>query len=150
MPNAFNTGQTITSANAVFTISQPALFPAPVQIQGFSTDKAWATESVVIAETLMGVDGIMSSGYLPNMVKMTVSLQADSSSKGVFQSIVDNTKNLRDTFYFDGIITLPSTGEVYTFTRGVLENYKAIQDGAKVLQPTEVTICWNYVQKSFQ
>ena len=75
---------TITSANSTFTITAASLFPTPVQLQGYASDKAFATEALELAEVQMGVDGRMTSGYVPNVVKQTISLQADSPSRSIF------------------------------------------------------------------
>ena len=140
--------KTLTSANSVFTISQSSLFPAPVQLQGYAADKAWSTEALELAETLMGVDGILSAGYVPNPVKQTVTLQADSDSKEIFDTIIMFSKARRETFFLNGEIILPSTGEVHTLTRGVLTTAKQIPDGQKILQPIDYVITWNDVDGS--
>ena len=75
---------TITSANSVFTIVVASLFPAPVQLQGYASDKAVVTDAIDMAEIQMGVDGRMTSGYVPMPTKQTVSLQADSPSSRYF------------------------------------------------------------------
>ena len=72
---------TITSANSVFTIVIAGLFPAPVQLQGYASDKAFTTEALDLAEVQMGVDGRMTAGFVPNPTKQTITLQADSPSK---------------------------------------------------------------------
>ena len=59
---------TITSANSVFTLVVAGLFPAPVQLKGYASDKAFTTEAVDLAEVQMGVDGRMTAGFVPNPV----------------------------------------------------------------------------------
>jgi enamine deaminase RidA (YjgF/YER057c/UK114 family) len=90
----------------------------------------------------MGVDGRMTSGYTPQPCTQTISLQADSPSKAIFQAIAQATQAKRDTFYISGTISLPSTGEVFIGTRGVLKNFKPIPDAAKVLQPMDFVVVW--------
>lgn len=137
--------QSITSSNSVFTIIVPGLFPVPVQLSGYATDKAFVTEALDLAEVLMGVDGKMSAGYVPNPVKQTITLQADSKSKSVFNLIITATKTAQEVFYISGSISLPSTGESFTLTRGILTNGKQIPDAQKVLQPMDFTITWESV-----
>ena len=139
---------TITSANSVFTISVPGLFPVPVQLQGYSAEKAWNTDQLEIAETQMSVDGRMTAGYVFNSVKQTISLQADSPSKIIFTTIVAASRAARDAYYISGSISLPSTGEVFICTRGVLRSHKPLADAAKVLQPMDFTIEWESIQGS--
>jgi hypothetical protein len=136
---------TITSANSVFTISVPGLFPVPQQLKGYSAEKAWSTDNVDLAEVQMGVDGRMTAGYTPNPVKQTISLQADSPSKDIFTSIARAMKAAREVYYISGTIDLPSTGESFVCTRGVLQAVKPLPDAGKVLQPMEFMIVWESV-----
>lgn len=139
---------TITSANSVFTIVIPGLFPAPVQLQGYASDKAFTTEAIDLAEVQMGVDGRMTAGFTPNPTKQTVTLQADSPSKDIFTALIQAMKTAREVFYISGSIALPSTGESFTLTRGILTNTKQIPDAQKVLQPMDFVITWESVNRS--
>lgn len=139
---------TITSANSVFTIVVPGLFPAPVQLRGYSSDRAFTTEAVDLAEVQMGVDGRMTAGFTPNPVKQTITLQADSPSKDIFTAVIQAMKTAREVFYISGSISLPSTGESFTLTRGILVNAKQIPDAQKVLQPVDYVITWESVNRS--
>jgi hypothetical protein len=139
---------TITSANSVFTLVVAGLFPAPVQLRGYASDKAFTTEAVDLAEVQMGVDGRMTAGFVPNPVKQTITLQADSPSKGIFTAVIQAMKTAREVFYISGSIALPSTGESFTLTRGILTNAKQIPDAQKVLQPVDFTITWESVSRS--
>ena len=137
---------TITSANSVFTISVPGLFPVPVQLSGYSAEKAWETQQQDLAETQMGVDGRQTAGYVPFPVEQTVSLQADSPSKSIFKTIAQAMQSAKDVYYIQGTIDLPATGESFSGVRGVLVNWKAIPDAAKVLQPMSFAIRWESLQ----
>ena len=139
---------TITSANSQLTMIVPGLFPAPVQIQGYATDKAFANDALDVAESMMGVDGKASFGYTPNLTKFTITLQADSASKEFFNTLVGATKTAREIFIVNANLTLPSTGESYTFTRGTLTNIKQIPDGQKVLQPQDYVFMFESVNRS--
>ena len=139
---------TITSANSVFTIVVPGLFPAPVQLRGYSSDRAFTTEAVDMAEVQMGVDGRMTAGFVPNPVKQTITLQADSPSKDIFTALIQAMKTAREVYFVSGSIVLPSTREVFTLTRGILTNAKQIPDAQKVLQPVDYVITWESVNRS--
>lgn len=139
---------TITSANSVFTIVVPGLFPAPVQLRGYATDRAFTTEAVDLAEVQMGVDGRMTAGFVPNPVKQTITLQADSPSKDIFTALIQAMKTAREVYFVSGSIALPSTGEAFTLTRGILTNAKQIPDAQKVLQPMDFVITWESVSRS--
>lgn len=139
---------TITSANSVFTLVVAGLFPAPVQLRGYASDKAFTTEAVDLAEVQMGVDGRMTAGFVPNPVKQTITLQADSPSKDIFTAVIQAMKTAREVFYISGSISLPSTGESFALTRGILTNAKQIPDAQKVLQPVDYVITWESVNRS--
>ena len=139
---------TITSANSVFTIVVPGLFPAPVQLRGYATDRAFTTEAVDLAEVQMGVDGRMTAGFVPNPVKQTITLQADSPSKDIFTVLIQAMETAREVYFVSGSIALPSTGEAFTLTRGILTNAKQIPDAQKVLQPVDYVITWESVNRS--
>lgn len=138
----------ITSANSIFTLVVTGLFPAPVQIRGYSVDKAFMNDAIDMAEIHMGVDGRMTAGYVPNPTKITVSLEADSPSKPFFAALIAAMKTAREVYYLSGSITLTATGEEFTLTRGVLSNVKQIPDAAKVLQPQDFVITWESVDRS--
>ena len=140
------TDTTITSANSVFFISVPGLFPIPQKLEGYAAEKAWSTEGIQLAETQMGVDGRKTSGYTPVIVKQTISLQADSPSKIIFNSIAAATIAARDTYNIEGTISLPSTGEAFACHRGTLTNFKPVPDAAKVLQPMDFVIEWESIK----
>lgn len=139
---------TITSANSVFTLVVAGLFPAPVQLRGYASDKAFTTEAVDLAEVQMGVDGRMTAGFVPNPVKQTITLQADSPSKDIFTAMIQAMKTAREVFYISGSIALPSTGESFALTRGILTNAKQIPDAQKVLQPVDYVITWERIDRS--
>ena len=139
---------TITSANSVFILSAPDLYPAGVAIQGYATDKAFATEALAIAETMMGVDGKLTGGYTPTPVKQTITLQADSPSKSIFDAIVRTTRQTGDIMYLNAVINLPGPGEAYTLANGILTSAKQMPDAQKVLQAQEYVITWESVSVS--
>jgi hypothetical protein len=139
---------TITSANSVFTLLVPGLFPVPVQLQGYSSDRAFTTEALDLAEVQMGVDGRMTAGYTPNPTRQTITLQADSPSRDIFTAMIQAMKTAREVFYISGTIALPSTGEVFSLTRGILTNVKQLPDAQKVLQPVDYIVTWESVNRS--
>lgn len=139
---------TITSANSVFTIVVPGLFPAPVQLRGYSSDKAFITEALALAEVNMGVDGRLTAGYVPNPTVQDITLQADSPARKIFSAIIAATKVRREVFFITGNIDLPSTGETYALRRGVLTKAHQIPGAQKVLQPKDYQITWEGVDES--
>lgn len=139
---------TITSANSVFTLAAAGVFPVPQNLVGYSSDKAFATDALDLAEVQMGVDGRMTAGYTPNPVKQTISLQADSPSRDLMTTLIQFIKTQREIVYLTGSIVLPATGESFSCIRGVLTNVKQIPDANKVLQPVDFTITWESINRS--
>jgi nitroreductase len=142
------TDTSITSANSVLTLVVGGLFPAPVQMKGYASDKAFVTEALELAEVNMGVDGRMTAGFTPNPVKQTITLQADSPSKAFFAAIIAAMKTSREIFWLSGDLTLPATGESFSLTRGILSAGKQIPDAQKVLQAMDFVITWESVNAS--
>ncbi len=147
--NAITGGATtITSANSVVMLAVQGLFTTPVQLQGYSTDKAWDTAAVVVTETQIGVDGRKTAGLVFNAIKQTFSLQADSPSVQIFEAIYAAQRAARDVYYISATIELPSTGESYICNKGTLEDYNAVASAGKVLNAREFSINWGSVQAS--
>lgn len=139
---------TITSANSILTMVVPGLFPVPVSIQGYASDDAFMLDALDLAEVSMGVDGKMSAGYTPQPVKQTITLQADSASKDFFSILTQAIKTAREVFYISATLSLPSTGESFTFTRGILTSVMQAPDAKKILQPQRFVITWESVNRA--
>lgn len=139
---------TITSANSVLTLVVAGLFPVPVKMEGYSSDRAFITDPIDLAEVQMGVDGRMTAGFTPNPVRQTITLQADSPSRAFFTTLAQSMLTAREVFWITGALALPSTGESFDMVRGILTNHKMIPDAAKVLQPVDFIITWERVNRS--
>jgi len=130
---------TLTAANSVILLGVVGLFPVPQQLQGFATDDVFATDAVETVETMMGVDGGLSAGWVPT------ALQADSGSNGVFDAWYAAQEVARETFAAFGEITLPAIGKKYEMVRGFLTSYSPIPETKKVLQPRKYTLTWQRI-----
>ena len=137
--------KTLTAANSVYMLTIRNLFPAPQQLQGFAADDAFSAETVQPSEVVMGVDGIMSAGWLPVMTPQQISLQADSASADIFDAWHAAMKVARELYFADALISLPALGKSYVLTRGALTSYTSIVGVKKILQPRTFTITWNTV-----
>lgn len=135
----------LTSANSVLGIGVTGLYGVAQILQGFSEGDAYSIDTVDVAETSMGVDGILSAGYIPQKKVMKVTLQADSTSVNFFEAWYAAQEASRDVFIAFGIITQKSVAKQYTLTRGFLKNYSPIGDAKKILQPRSFSIEWNSV-----
>ena len=135
----------ITSANAIYTLSVPDVFTTPQILQGFATDDAFATEAIEIAETMLGVDGIMSYGWLPFITHQTIVFQADSISiPNTMEVWVSAQIAARAIYTASASIALPALNKVYTLGNGVITRMTPIPAGKKVLGPQTYQIDWNY------
>ena len=137
--------RTITSADSVFILSSADFALAATQIQGYAADAAFATDEADTAEVVLGVDGVMSAGWVPRMYRQTITLQADSPSIDIFDGIVLAQDANRTVFRLGGVITLPGTERSYTLSRGVLNRHTSIPTAQRTLQPRTFTITWESI-----
>jgi hypothetical protein len=134
---------TLTSANSVLAIGVTGLYDVAQILQGFSEGDAYSIDTVDVAETMLGVDGILSAGWIPQRKVMNVTLQADSSSINFFESWYAAQEAAREVFTAFGNINQSSVDRNYTLIRGFLKNYAPIGDAKKILQPRKFQIEWN-------
>lgn len=138
----------ITSANAIITLVQPILFPTPQQLQNFSVDEITDIDEVEVLEEQMGVDGILSFGFVWVPRRQRIMLKADSPSIDFFDTIMLQQQAVQDVYALGGEITFPSVGKKYDLVNGGLKNYKPIPRAARTLQPQSFQIIWNQVLPS--
>lgn len=135
----------ISSANAIFQILIATVLPIPVPLQGFSADDIFTVNPLESAETLMGVDGKLSAGFVFVPVKQEIALQADSISNLVFDQWYQAQQAAKDVFQCQGVVWLPAIGEKWTLINGFLSTFHPIPDARKVLQPRRHAITWESV-----
>ena len=137
---------TITSANASFYLTVAGIAAVGSQkLQGWATDDAFAAEDVTVSETLMGIDGKMSAGFVNAICPMTITFQADSPSLPLFDAWWAQQRAVQDTYFANGIITLPSVGYTYALVKGALKSLPPMPDAKKVLQPRKIKIDWQSI-----
>lgn len=137
--------RSITSADSTFAISSADFALAATILEGYAADAAFAMENADTAETMLGVDGKLSAGWVPRSYNQTITLQADSKSRAVFDALVMAQDVSRQIFRLNGVITLPGNQYSYTLSRGVLKNYTAMPTAQRVLQPMTFVIEWERV-----
>ncbi len=135
----------LTGADVVLMLGVTSLYSTPQQIQGFSTDAAWDAESVANAQTVMGVDGIMSAGYVAVERAQSITLQADSPSVGFFDTWAQATETARNVYFAFGTAVYPGTQRKYALTRGVLVAYPPMPGVGKLLKPVTYGITWQSI-----
>ncbi|MGZ8442539.1 MAG: phage tail fiber protein [Candidatus Binatia bacterium] len=126
---------TLTTANSVFMLGVASLYNVPVKIEGFTTDDSFAVEDVTNAEVMMGLDGKMSAGYTPYPTVLPVTLQADSASNLIFDTLLQAEKLAREKYELNGTILIPSINRIFTFTRGFMTKASPMPANKKILQP---------------
>ena len=135
----------ITSANSVLLIGVAGLYTVPQQLQGFGADDAYAVDPVDVTESLIGVDDIMSSGWVPQMKVMHVTLQADSASNTFFETWYAAQEAAREVYQAFGTIYQPAVSKAYACTNGVLMNYTPLAEAGKTLRPRKFQIRWQTI-----
>jgi hypothetical protein len=138
--------KTLTSANNVLVLAVPGLFDVAQHIQGFANDDAFNFSDPETGETLMGVDGILSFGWIPAPFDQTIMLQADSNSIQFFDDWYMGEQQAREKLPASGTVQLPSIGKTYNLVRGVLKSPSIVPGVKKLLQPRKFVITWNFVQ----
>jgi hypothetical protein len=140
--------KTITAANSIYMLAIAGVYPTPTKLEGYAADAAFASDDIAPAETVMGVDGNMSAGYLPYMTIQTISIMPDSDSLKLFEGWLIAMNTAKEIFYAAATISLPSIGRKYTLTKGVLTAAKQIPEVKKVIQAATYKITWNTVAAS--
>lgn len=134
----------ITSANAVYMLTID-IFPAPQQLQGFAADDIFDTDPIESVETLMGVDGFLSAGFVFVPVRQQIHLQADSPSGSLFDAWWAANQVGRQSLFATGVVTLTALGTKWALFNGVLRSYQPIPNARRVLQPRVFGITWESV-----
>lgn len=137
--------RSITSADSTFVLSSADFALAATTLEGYAADAAFAMDNADTAETALGVDGKLSAGWVPRSYNQTITLQADSASRALFDALVTAQDATRNVFRLNGVINLPGNQYSYNLTRGVLKNYSAMPNAQRVLQPLTFTIEWEKV-----
>ncbi len=135
----------ITSANSILTLSIATLFPNPQQLQGFGVDDIYDIAQVKNVETLMGVDGLLSAGFVWKERVQTVTLQADSASNAIFDTWNAQQESNQTVYPAQGLIRLPGIATKFIQTRGFLTGYKPAPKAGRLLHPRTYEITWQRV-----
>lgn len=134
----------ITAANAILTIVIPPIFPVPIQIQRFAVDDIYMFDEIESVETMMGVDGVLSGGFVFKPQNQTITLMADSPSNDIFDTWSLQQIAGLTTYVAMGVLTLPALGKKFIQTNGFLTRYQ-LPGAKKLIQPRRYGITWNLV-----
>lgn len=138
-------GNTITSADAIITLTVTNLYPSGVQLQGFATDNIYGTDALDLAETVRGADGKLSAGFIYGNINQTFHIMPDSDSRAVFDTWAATSRASVSVFRCNATVILPAIGRKYSCVNGVLKQWKALPDAGKVLQASQAVIEWESI-----
>lgn len=138
----------LTGATVAYQLSITGLYNTPQQLQGFAADDVFATTPIKSIETLMGVDGVMSAGFVWVPIEQMIDLQADSDSNAIFDNWWQAQQAAEDVYFADAVIRLKALGIKWTMSRGVLSTYPPMPDVKKMIQPRKFGITWNNASPS--
>jgi hypothetical protein len=130
----------LTAANSVITLTVPTLLPVPVTLKGFATDDIYSTGEVDSAETMMGVDGTLSGGFVWAPVPITFTFMADSPSIASFEAWDAGQQAATDSFSGQLNITIPGLGKSYQAVTCFLTKTSRLPDAKKLMQPRKFTV----------
>lgn len=139
------TPNSISASNAVITLSIPPLFVVPQQLQGFGADDVFDIPAIESVETMMGVDGVLSAGFVFVKIPWSFTLQADSASNSVFDIWWTQMQAAQDVYAASGQVSLSSIGTKFNLTNGYLTSYKPAPDAKKLLQARKFTITFERI-----
>ena len=136
---------TITSVNAVYMLTIPGLYNSAQEIQQFSMDDLFSTDSIDTAELQMGSDGTLVGGFVFNPIKQSLTLLASSPSNDLFDNWYMAQRAARELYVATATVSLPAVGRIYTLTSGYLTGYAPMAAVKKVLQPRQYSITWGRI-----
>ncbi len=137
--------RTITAATAVYMLTVGTLFPVPQKLGGYMADDVFDTDDVDISETVMGVDGNLSVGYIPNPVEQTIYIMPDSPTTDLFDVWYAAQQLAREVIVCSATVYLPGPQKKYACTKGVLKRLKPIPSVKKVVQGQPYRLTWQSV-----
>ena len=135
----------LTSANAIIALTVANLFPAPVTLDHFGADRAFETEAIETAETVMTIDGHLAAGYVPNPVNQTFTLLPGSSGIFVIETLVLAQQTAKTIYRLGGTIVLPGISRQYSMNNGVLMSSNPIPNAGRILEARTFTVRWESV-----
>lgn len=135
----------LTAANATITLSVPGVFDSPQQLQGFSADDVFDIDQVKVIETSMGVDGILSGGFVFNEKVQNITLQSDSASCFLFDQWAQAQEAAMTPYTANGSTILTGLKTAFSLTKGFLTDYPPMPSAGKIIKPRKYTIRWQTI-----
>lgn len=137
---------TLTSADSVLMLVVPGLYDTPQNLQGYAADDIFTVGQVSSAETSMGLDGILSAGWIPQIKQMTIMLQANSSSVSIFDQWVDTQEDARELLPCTLVVSVSGVNMIYNCTNGFMTSQTLLPDAKKILQPRSFVLSFGSIK----
>ena len=135
-------GQSITSANAKFSLVIPGVFSSGVLLQNFAVDDMFDADPTELTEQRIGADGFFVGGYVFNLTNMPIIFQGNSSSVLIFQAWKQAQDSQRDIIVADGSIIMPAIGFKASLKDGLIKSMPAFPPHKKVVESWRVELSW--------
>lgn len=134
--------KTITAANVQISLSIPSLGIGPVILEGFAADDIFDVDKQPKVETVDGVDGNMSHGWVYASTKMDIHIMPDSPSAAIFQQWAQAMDQQRESHAAFATVIYPSLQATYNLVKGVLKEYPPMSSLKKLAQKLDFSIQW--------
>ena len=124
----------LSVSGITLTLAVPGVVSS-TPLVGYAPDDLYTIEDRDTGETMMGLDGVLSGGYVPAAVIITFKQMANSLTESFF----DNWAAAEDQAFVkypgSAIIVYPGLSKQAILTNGFLRARKPLPDAAKLLQP---------------
>ena len=112
----------LTAANCSIAFVVPGLagFAVSQILEGFASDEVYDLDEIENIETLMGVDGVLSGGWVWKPQPHHIMLQADSPSCAFFDAWNSQQAATQQTYPANCVTRLPALGLKMLHTNGYL------------------------------
>jgi hypothetical protein len=137
---------TSTNASAVLTVNE--IFPSGIELEDFATDAGPTVDAMPTAEITRGLNGKIAAGWVPPVLKVTITLMPNSDSNAAMNQIFDTMCANQAVYACTLVLTIPSSKAVYTFKNGILGNATPVPGIKKVLDNTTWVIEFESMEKS--
>lgn len=135
----------LTAVNSVIMLSIAGLYPQAQQLVGYTADDVFDLEDIDVAETVMGIDGILSAGLIYVAIPWTITLQGNSTSSDIFDNWYQFQLAQGDVTPAAMNITLPGLKRKWVYGNGFLKKYSPAPSVKKLIQPRKFMIEWNSI-----
>lgn len=127
--------RTLTSANSKFSITVPGAGLAPFTLDGYAADAAFDVDSTEQSITLMGVDGQASTGFVPALTPLTITLQPTSNSIAFMEAWANAQNLVKEAFIGRAAVDIPSMERSYQIGHLALQQVQKVPKAMRILQP---------------